>query len=137
MTIFNLHLFDGKGECLFSLNKEDRNEYHKLLYGFLWSLKSFTQRLNPNIVKDNIVTFFTYHTSTYQLIFMEMATSLKMVLIVAPDQTKNNDYYKQLLRDFHRHVFLDYFVKNPVEKSGTPIESQLFREKAVEFLSKV
>jgi len=137
MTVFNLHLFDAHGECLFSLNPEDKNEYNKLLYGFLYSLKSFAMRLNPNISKDNLVPFFTYHTSTYQLIFLEMATSLKMVLIVAPDSTKNNEYYKQLLREFHRQVYVDYVVKNPIQQTGTPIDSLLFRDKAVEFISKL
>ena len=39
--IYNLHIFHGSGNCIFSLNHDD--EHHEnttqMLYGFLWSLK--------------------------------------------------------------------------------------------------
>ena len=132
--IYNFHIFDGNGVCRFSLNREDKDESTKLLYGFLYSLKSFTQRIGPILIKDN--NFVTYSTSAYQLIFYEMATSVKFVLIVSPDLTKNNEYYKQLLRDMYRIVYVEYYVKNPI-KEQTVIDSQLFRDKLIEFFSKV
>ncbi|KAI1296643.1 Trafficking protein particle complex subunit 1 [Halotydeus destructor] len=135
--IYNFHLYHKNGDCLFSLNNEENDfEGTKLLYGFLYSLKSFSNRISPILIKDN--NFLTYSTTTYQLIFLEMPTSMKMVLIVAPNPSKSNDYYKQMLAELYRTVYVEYVVKNPLEKPGsTIIKSTLFREKLVEFLTKV
>jgi len=134
--IYNLHLFDGSGNCIFSLNKEEREEDTKLLYGFLYSLKSFTQRITPVLLRDN--HFFTYSTNCYQLLFLEMATSLKIVLLVNPDLSKSNDYFKQMLRELYRTVYVEFVVKNPIKrKPGEVIDSLLFRERVIEFLAKI
>jgi len=134
--IYNLHLFDGSGNCIFSLNREEREEDTKLLYGFLYSLKSFSLRIAPVLLKEN--SFFTYSTNCYQLLFLEMATSLKLVLLVNPDVSKSNEYYKQMLREFYRTVYVEYVIKNPIKpKPGAVIDSLLFKEKVVEFLSKM
>jgi len=133
--IYNFHIFDGNGLCRFSLNREDNEDSTRLLYGFLYSLKSFTARIGPVVSKDN--NFMTYSTNAYQLIFYEMATSVKFVLLVSPDSTKNNEYYKQLLRDMYRIVYVEYYVKNGIRSESQVIDSQLFRDKLVEFFSKV
>jgi len=136
--IYNFHIFDGNGLCRFSLNREDRDgadDSTRLLYGFLYSVKSFTQRIGPIVGKDN--NFMTYSTNAYQLIFVEMATSVKFVLLVSPDSTKNNEYYKQLLRDMYRIVYVEYCIKNCIKTDSQVIDSQLFRDKLVEFFSKV
>jgi hypothetical protein len=132
--IYNFHIFDGNGNCLFSLNREEKEDSTKLLYGFLYSLKSFTQRIGPIMIRDN--NFLTYSTNAYQLIFYEMPTSVKFVLIVTPDSTKNNDFYKQLLREMYRNVYVEYHVKNPI-RNNLIIDSQLFREKLIEFFNKI
>ncbi|CAG2123434.1 unnamed protein product, partial [Medioppia subpectinata] len=98
------------------------------------SLKSFTARIGPILRRDN--DFLTYSTNAYQLIFYEMPTSVKFVLLVSPDATKNNEYYKQLLRDMYRIVYVEYYVKNVI-KTESVIDSQLFRDKLIEFFSKV
>ena len=88
-------------------------------------------------MKDNM--FLTYSTSTYQLIFMEFATSLKMVLVMDSNSGKSNEYFKSFLRDFYQQVYVEFVVKNPVisTKNSQIIESILFREKTIDFLNKV
>lgn len=138
MTIYNFHIFNRNGNCLFTLNQDENdNEATALLYGFLYSLKSFANRVSPVIIKDN--NFLTYTTSTYQLLFMEMPTSMKMVLIVAPNPNKSNEYYKQMLSELYRVVYVEYVVKNPAEKlrDCSTITSLLFRERLVDFLNKM
>jgi hypothetical protein len=141
MTIYNFHVFHGNGNCIFSLNQEseqenDNDNTTKLLYGFLYSLKSFSNRMSPVLLKDN--TFFTYSTSTYQLIFLEMPTSLKMVLIVDPSPTKSNEYYKQKLREFYRTIYVEFVVRNPIIKTtGQSVDFLLFRDKVSDFMNKV
>ena len=156
--IYNLHIFHGNGNCIFSLNHDEHQENTtQMLYGFLWSLKvrylsssphdsndyltfthkqSFSNRISPVMVKDNM--FFTYHTSTYQLIFMEMPTSLKFVLIVDPNPGKSNEYYKQCLRDLYRSVYVENVVRNPIlNTTGQSIDYVLFRERLSDFVNKI
>ncbi|RWS27894.1 trafficking protein particle complex subunit 1-like protein [Leptotrombidium deliense] len=136
MLVYNLHIFDSKGRCLFSLNKDEKDDKKRLLYGFLYSMKSFAHRITPVIIKDN--TYFTYTTNCYQLIFMEMPTAIKFVLIVAPDAQRNNEFYKQILKDMYRYVYSEYVVKNPIIDVNTnTIDSLLFRDKLVDFFNKV
>jgi predicted AlkP superfamily phosphohydrolase/phosphomutase len=69
---------------------------------------------------------------------MELATSMKLVLIVAPNPSKSNEYYKQVLSELYRSVYVEYVVKNPVEKGNkAAIQSDLFRERLIDFLQKV
>lgn len=134
MILFNFHIFDGKGKCLFSMKKDKGDESDRLLYGFLWSLKSFSNRITPVILKEN--HFFTYTTNCYQLVFMEMQTSVKFVLVCSKEN-KSNEYFKQLMKDFYADVYVEYHVKNPLKSPNSAIDSLLFREKFDEFFSKV
>jgi len=135
MMIYNFHIYNGLGNCLFTLNEES-DESTKLLYGFLYSLKSFANRISPVLHKDN--HFFTFSTTTYQLLFLELPTSIKLVLVVAPSPGKTNEYYKAMLAELHRVVYVDYVVRNPLEKRGDVIiESVLFRERIADFLNKI
>ncbi|RWS15327.1 trafficking protein particle complex subunit 1-like protein [Dinothrombium tinctorium] len=136
MIVYNLHIFDSKGTLLFSLNKDEKDENKRLLYGFLYSMKSFVQRITPIIIKDS--NFFTFTTNCYQLIFMEMPTALKFALIVSPDANKSNEYYKQVIKELYRSVYAEYVVKNPLAMSSNgTIDSLLFRDKLVEFFNKM
>ena len=97
-------------------------------------MQSFSNRISPVLTKDN--TFFTYHTSTYQLIFMEMPTSLKFVLIVDPNPNKSNEYYKQCLKDLYRSVYVENVVRNPIlNTTGQSIDYVLFRERLSDFVN--
>lgn len=79
----------------------------------------------------------TFSTNTYQLVFMEMPTAVKFVLIVSSDQNKSNEYFKQCLREMYRQIYVEYFVKNPIRCQDNRIDSQLFREKLLDFFSRI
>ena len=112
MTIYNFHIFDSAGNCLFSLNQPERTDQQKILYGFLYSLKSFTDRMTPILTKDN--NFFLYSTSGYHLVFYELPTSLKFVIILSADVRSDSDFFRELLGQFYREVYVQYVVKNPM-----------------------
>ena len=124
---------------MFSLNKDpEEREETKLLYGFLYSLKSFTQKITPVIVADT--SFFTYSTNIYQLFYLETPTNVRMVLIIERESpsSRSNDYFRQLLRDLYRNVYVEYHVKNPAKASRQDlIDSLLFRERLIEFFNKM
>lgn len=140
--LLNFHLFDGLGRCLFTLNREerdDRGEDTQLLYGFLYSLKSFAQKITPSLGADGGAgCFFTYQTSAYQLVYLEMPTGVRLVLIVSRDApARSNDYFRQLLKDFYRSVYVEYHVKNPLRTANQPIDSAIFRDRLVDFFARM
>ena len=112
MGIYNFHIFDSAGNCLFSLNRPERIDKQKILYGFLYSLKSFTGRMAPVLTRDN--SFFLYSTSGYHLVFCELPTSVKFVLILTADMRSDSDFYRELLWQIYRQVYVQYLVKNPM-----------------------
>ena len=79
MTIYNLYVFDRNGSLLFyhewirrkhtSMSKE---EEAKLLYGMLFSLKSFSAKLSPVDMKQG---FSSYKTNVYRLSLFETPSS--------------------------------------------------------------
>lgn len=112
MGVYNFHIFDSAGNCLYSLNHPERVDQQKILYGFLYSLKSFTGRMAPILLKHN--NFFLYSTSGYHLVFYEFPSSLKFVLILTADMRSDSDFYRELLGQMYRDVYVQYIVKNPM-----------------------
>ena len=112
MGISNFHIFDSAGNCLFSLNNPEKVDQQQILYGFLYSLKSFTARMSPALIRDN--KFFLYSTSRYHLIFYEFPTSIKFVLILSVDMKNETDLYRELLAQLYRDIYVQYVVKNPI-----------------------
>lgn len=130
MPLHNVCIFSRSGDCIFSLNQDDP-EKNKLLYGFLYSLKSFVTRIDANYKETN--DYMTYTTSSYQLVVLELPTSYKIVLIVTVEPTKTNEFYKQLLKQFYKDIYVELVVKNPVIKPGSIIDSKLFKERTTEY----
>ena len=126
MSSFRLlgkYIFSRDGKCLFSL---DTNEPHntKLIYGFLQTIISFIGHFNDD------TEFITYSTETYQFSVQTLPTGYKIVLITS-NSGKPKEFYKQLLKQFYRDIYVELVVKNPVIKPGQEIDSQLFREQVI------
>ena len=71
MTIYNLWLFDERGPCLYYREWNRRkntnmgkDEEAKLLYGMLFSTRSFVNKLSPADMKEG---FLSYSTSSYRV----------------------------------------------------------------------
>lgn len=111
MTIHNFYIFDSLGNCLFALNESDKTEQQKILYGFMYSLKSFMNRMSPNLYRDN--NFFLYSTSHYHLFFYEFPTSIKFVFILSAEMDNDSDFYREISTQIYREIYVQYVVKNP------------------------
>lgn len=157
MKLLGKYIFGRDGKCLFSLNEEEDDEKHKLIYGFLQTIISFIAHFNDT------TDFITYSTETYQFSVLTLPTDYKIVLITSltsrpttslttlttTQSTVSNtsssinhsslnyinnnskEYYKRLLKQFYKDVYVELIVKNPVIKPGEEIKSDLFREQVI------
>lgn len=124
VRLLGKYIFSREGKCLFSLNEEEDDEKHKLIYGFLQTIISFIAHFNDT------TDFITYSTETYQFSVLTLPTGYRIVLITA-NANKTKEYYKRLLKQFYRDVYVELVVKNPVIKPGQEITSRLFREQVI------
>lgn len=125
LKLLGKYIFDKNGKCLFSLNEEDDEEKHKLVYGFLQTIISFIGHF------DDLTDFITFSTESYQFSVLTLPTDYKIVLITNFNKTRTKEFYRRLMKQFYRDVYVELVVKNPVIRPGQEIASQLFREKVI------
>lgn len=136
MTIYNIYIFDRNGLCLYHQDWQRKkhsnlpiDEEHKLMYGMLFSMKSFISRMSPADSKDTLVS---YQTNNCKLNFMETPAGLKIVL--------NTDLAAKNIDDVLQRIFklyVDYVVKNPLTQFGQPIENELFVKELNGYITKL
>mmetsp|Transcript_8884 Transcript_8884/g.13490 ORF Transcript_8884/g.13490 Transcript_8884/m.13490 type:complete len:140 (+) Transcript_8884:1-420(+) len=126
--IFNFFLFTREGECLYykEWNRkrkcESPEEEQKLLFGLLFSLKTFCEKSCPSdtpATKD----FHYFTTSTYKLHFYETPTGLKFILLTDPSVMNLRDQLKHIYA-----IYVKFCVKDPLYKLGTPLHSEAFEQ---------
>jgi len=134
MTINNFYLFDRHGTCLFyaEWNRKkqltmSKEEEFKLMYGMIFSIKSFTSRLSPSDMKEG---FLNFTTSKYKLHFFETPSGLKFIM----NTDLNVGSMKDVLLQIFSSLYVDYVVKNPLCELDKPITSELFKAKLDEFV---
>eukprot|EP00056_Hartaetosiga_gracilis_P015796 m.3125 g.3125 ORF g.3125 m.3125 type:complete len:141 (-) comp3246_c0_seq2:145-567(-) len=136
--IYNLHLYDRSGKCLYwkewkrptrSISEEQAEANRKMLFGLLFSLKRFAERLSPN--DDKI--FRSYKTGTYKLHCFETVSGVKFVMCT--DKGVGN--IMSDLQQLFAQVYVPYVVKSPVAEMGDAIKSSIFDQKLEAFVSKL
>ncbi|KAL3250087.1 hypothetical protein MRX96_055690 [Rhipicephalus microplus] len=123
MTIHNLYIFSRNGAFLYydewkrSKNSGmSRDEEAKLMYGMIYSLKSFVAKIAP----------------ADWLNFYETPSGLKFIM----NTDTNASNVRELLHDIYHQVYVEYVVKNPECQLGKPITSELFKEQLNAFILK-
>lgn len=101
----------------------------KLLYGMLFSIKSFCGKLSPTDMKDG---FTCYKTSKYRLNYYETPSGYKFVLNT--DTAVTHPIVRDLLQNIYGKVFVEYVIKNPMYVLGQPVDCELFDNKLDEYV---
>ncbi|XP_007426751.1 trafficking protein particle complex subunit 1 [Python bivittatus] len=134
MTVHNLYLFDRNGACLhyseWNRKKQagiSKEEEFKLMYGMLFSIRSFVSKMSPLDMKDG---FLSFQTSKYKLHYYETPTGLKVVMNT--DLGVGN--IQDILHQIYSHIYVEYVVKNPLCDLNETIQSELFRNKLDSFV---
>ncbi|KAK7909465.1 hypothetical protein WMY93_014149 [Mugilogobius chulae] len=148
MTVHNLYIFDRNGNCLFynewnrkkqaGISKDEYKQMRmfqlemrkylefKLMYGMLFSIRSFVSKMSPLDMKDG---FLSFQTSKYRLHFYETPSGLKFVL--------NTDLSVSNARDTLQHIYsnlyVEHIVKNPL-CVGQTLDSEIFCSKLDSFI---
>uniref|UniRef100_A0A023EGJ8 Trafficking protein particle complex subunit n=1 Tax=Aedes albopictus TaxID=7160 RepID=A0A023EGJ8_AEDAL len=132
--IYNLYIFDKYGTLLYygewnrlKQSGITKDEEAKLMYGMLFSLKSFVNKISPIDPKEG---FLFYKTNKYALHFVEVSSGLKFVLNTDTTATGIKEFLLQL----YSKIWVEYVVRNPLWTIGTPVTSELFKTKLDEFV---
>ncbi|MQL98102.1 hypothetical protein Taro_030808, partial [Colocasia esculenta] len=133
---YMLYLFNRHGVCLLyrewhrPVRTLDAQQDQKLMFGLLFSLRSFTAKIDPTSVeKGNLgvpllpgqgCSFHSFSTNTYKLSFMESASGVKIILVTHPKCGDLREYMAYIY-----NLYVEYVPKNPIYVPGTAIKSHV------------
>ncbi len=109
-----------------SANKENEHRY-KLIYGMLFSMKSFVKTLSPKKNDDSLKMFVT---SNYKLHYIEFINGLRFLFLTTPKV----NYLGEELRNIHKLFYTNLISKNVFINLEEQIKNEIFIEKVSKYI---
>lgn len=145
MHILEFFIFNRMGQCLvhldfqedqlitsnkaLNLNTDKKNENrYKLIFGLLFSMKSFVKNISPN---KNFDFFKSFQTSNFKLHYVEFLNGLRFAITSTPIKMDLSQY----LKDIYSAYYVNFVSKNILMKKDEPIKNELFLELVSNYLS--
>ena len=113
-----------------SANKENEHRY-KLLYGMLFSMKSFVKTLSPSKTRDYLRSF---STSNYKLHYSEFINGLRFIFITSPLNIPDSNFYTGELKNIHKNFYTPLISKNIFFEQEEQIKNELFLEQVYMYI---
>ncbi len=147
LQILEFFIFNRNGICLTHLDlqedpsipnnralnlmtdKKNENRY-KLIFGLLFSMKSFIKNVSPNKSTDFFKCFLT---STYKLHYVEFLNGLRFVIISTPTKLDFSAYLKEIYSAY----FVNFISKNIFINKEEPIKNEIFLESVTNYLNSI
>jgi len=107
-------------------NKENEHRY-KLIYGMLFSMKSFVKTLSPKKNDDSLKMFVT---SNYKLHYIEFINGLRFLFLTTPKL----GYLGEELRNIHKFFYTNLISKNVFINLEEQIKNEIFIEKVSNYI---
>ncbi|CAI5481064.1 unnamed protein product [Closterium sp. Yama58-4] len=96
---------------------------HKLMFGLVFSLRSFTAKMDPiNGASGDGCSFHAFRTNTYKLNYLETPSGIKIILVTDPKMGDLRDALKHI----YTNIYVEYVIKNPLYVPGEPFRCELF-----------
>lgn len=145
LQIMEFFIFNRMGVCLVHIDlQEDQlivtnkalnlsadrklEDRYKLIFGLLFSMKSFVKNLSPNKTFD---FFKSYLSSKYKLHYIELLNGLRFVALTTPIKADLNPYLKEIFSAF----YVNFISKNIFLNKDEPIRSDIFLELVFNYLT--
>lgn len=94
---------------------------YKLIFGLLFSIKSFVKNVSPNKGQDYLKT---YSTRKYKLHFVEFMTGIRFILLTTPIK---GDLTTQL-KDLFKGLYVNFVSKNVFTEKDEIIKNEIFSQ---------
>ncbi len=146
-TILEFFIFNRNGICLTHLDlqedpliptnkalnlmtdKKNENRY-KLIFGLLFSMKSFIKNISSNKSTDFFKSFLT---STYKLHYVEFLNGLRFVVLSSPTKSDFSTYLKEIYSAY----YVNFISKNIFVGKEDPIKNEIFLELVMNYLNSI
>jgi len=144
-AILEFLIFNRSGVCLLHLDLQDelsnifnraltmdsdrKNEHrYKLIFGLLFSMKSFVKNISPNKTFD---FFKSFTTQNYKLHYVEFLNGLRFVVLTTPTKLDMTQYLKEIFSAY----YVNFISKNIFINKDEPIKNEIFLELVTNYLN--
>jgi len=134
MIIYEFYVYNNTGLCVFHEELESYREplqrtyTQQLLFGLIYSLKSFCKKFSPESLE--ISPFTSYTTDSYKLHILETHSGLNFILVTDSEIRDQTGALKYV----YSNLYSPFVLRNPFYTPKQFITSGVFRSKLIEYL---